>query len=86
MLIKIARRIHRMIDYDGAALLMLEFCVFAAVLYGVILPIAKRRIKMLLGGDFTLKIVEKRQFFINFVMQVILRRDYKLIDEPKLIY
>ena len=83
---KIASRIHRMIGYDGAALLMLEFCVFVAVLYGVILPIVERRIKMLLGGDFTLKIVEKRQFFINFVMQVILRRDYKLIDEPKLIY
>ena len=35
---KIASRIHRMIGYDGAALLMLEFCVFAAVLYGVRKP------------------------------------------------
>ena len=65
---KITSRIHRMIGYDGAALLMLEFCVFAGVLYGAILPIVERRKKMLLGGDFTLKIVEKRQFFINFVM------------------
>ena len=56
---KIASRIHRMIGYDGAALLMLEFCVFAAVLYGVILPIAERRKKIWLVGDFTLKVVER---------------------------
>ena len=48
-----------MIGYDGAALLMLEFCVFAAVLYGVILPIAERRKKIWLVGDFTLKVVER---------------------------
>ena len=48
-----------MIDYDGAALLMLEFCVFAGVLYGAILPIVERRKKIWLIGDFTLKVVER---------------------------
>jgi hypothetical protein len=33
---KIASRIHRMIGYDGVALLMLEFGVFSGVLYGAI--------------------------------------------------
>lgn len=56
---KIASRIHRMIGYDGAALLMLEFWVFFGVLYGAILPIAGRRKKIWLGGDFTLKVVER---------------------------
>ena len=32
------------------------------------------------------KSLKDRWFFINFVMQVILQRDYKLIDEPILIY
>ena len=48
-----------MIDYDGATLLMLEFCVFADVLYGAILPIVERRKKIWLIGDFTLKVVER---------------------------
>ena len=42
---KITSRIHRMIGYDGAALLMLEFCVFAGVLYAVIYLVEKRRNK-----------------------------------------
>lgn len=42
----------RKISYDGAALLMLEFYVFAGVLYAVILPVVERRKMMLLGGDF----------------------------------
>ncbi len=46
---KITSRIHRMIGYDGVALLMLEFGVFAGVLYGVILPVVERRKKMLFG-------------------------------------
>ena len=48
-----------MISYDGADLLMLEFWVFFGVLYGAILPIAGRRKKIWLGGDFTLKVVER---------------------------
>ena len=52
-----------MIGYDGAALLMLEFCVFADVLYGVILPIVECRKKMRFGGDFVLKVVEKEMNF-----------------------
>ena len=56
---KIATRIYRMIGYDGGALLMLEFGVFAGVLYGAILPIVERRKKIWLVGDFTLKVVEK---------------------------
>ena len=60
---KITSRIHRMIGYDGAALLMLEFCVFVAVLYGVILPIDERRKKMWVDGEFTLKVVEKEMIF-----------------------
>ena len=48
-----------MIGYDGAALLMLEFGVFAGVLYGAILPIVERRKKIWLVGDFTLKVVER---------------------------
>ena len=60
---KIASRIHRMIGYDGAALLMLEFCVLAGVLYGVILLIVERRKKMGFGGDFALKVVEKEMNF-----------------------
>ena len=56
---KITSRIHRMIGYDGAALLMFEFGVFTGVLYGVILPIAERRKKIWLVGDFTLKVVER---------------------------
>ena len=46
-----------MIGYDGAALLMLDFWVFAAVLYGAILSIANRRKKMWVDGEFTLKVV-----------------------------
>ena len=60
---KVASRKHRMIGYDGAALLMLEFCVFAAVLYEVILPIAERRKKMYIVGDFTLKVVKQEVIF-----------------------
>ena len=60
---KIASRIYRIIGYDGVALLMLEFCVFAAVLYGVILPIAERRKKMYIVGDFTLKVVKQEVIF-----------------------
>ena len=56
---KIASRIYRMIGYDGAALLMLEFWVFFGVLYGAILPIDERRKKIWLVGDFTLKVVER---------------------------
>jgi hypothetical protein len=56
---KIATRIYRMIGYDGTALLMLEFGVFAGVLYGAILPIVERRKKIWLVGDFTLKVVER---------------------------
>ena len=42
---KITSRIHRMIGYDGAALLMLEFGVFTGVLYAVIYLVEKRRNK-----------------------------------------
>jgi len=42
---------------------MLEFCVFAGVLYGAILFITERRKKMLLGGDFALKVVDKEMNF-----------------------
>ena len=42
---KIARRIHRMIGYDGAALLMLELGVFTGVLYAVIYLVEERRNK-----------------------------------------
>ncbi len=52
-----------MISYDGADLLMLEFCVFVAVLYGVILPIVERRKKMYIVGDFTLKVVKQEVIF-----------------------
>jgi hypothetical protein len=48
-----------MIGYDGTALLMLEFGVYAGVLYGAILPIVERRKKIWLVGDFTLKVVER---------------------------
>ena len=54
---KIASRIYRMIGYDGAALLMLEFCMFAGVLYAVISPVVERRKKMGFGGDFPSEIV-----------------------------
>lgn len=60
---KIASRIHRIIGYDGAALLMFEFCVFSGVLYGVILPIVERRKKMYIVGDFTLKVVKQEVIF-----------------------
>ena len=52
-----------MIGCDGAALLMLDFWVFAAVLYGVILSIDERRKKMWVDGEFTLKVVEKEVIF-----------------------
>ena len=52
-----------MIGYDGVALLMLEFYVFFGVLYGAILLITERRKKMLLGGDFALKVVDKEMNF-----------------------
>lgn len=65
---KIASRIHRMIGYDGAALLMLEFCVFAAVLYGVILPIAERRIKRLLGGELPSEYLRKMDKYYTFAI------------------
>ena len=65
---KIASRIHRMIGYDGAALLMLEFCVFAAVLYGVILPIAKRRIKRLLGGELSSEYLREMNKYYTFAI------------------
>ena len=52
-----------MIGYDGAALLMLEFCVFAGVLYGTILSIVERRKKICLVGDFTLKVVKQEVIF-----------------------
>ena len=42
---KVTSRIHRMISYDGAALLMLEFCVFTGVLYAVIYLVEERRNK-----------------------------------------
>ena len=53
----------RKIGYDGVALLMLEFYVFFGVLYAVILPVVERRKKMLLGGDFALKVVDKDMNF-----------------------
>ena len=65
---KIASRIHRMIGYDGAALLMLEFCVFAAVLSGVILPIAKRRIKRLLGGELSSEYLREMNKYYTFAI------------------
>ena len=65
---KIATRIYRMIGYDGAALLMLEFCVFAAVLYGVILPIAERRIKRLLGGELPSEYLRKMDKYYTFAI------------------
>ena len=65
---KIASRIHRMIGYDSAALLMLEFCVFAAVLYGVILPIAERRIKRLLGGELPSEYLRKMDKYYTFAI------------------
>lgn len=65
---KIASRIHRMIGYDGAALLMLEFCVFVAVLYGVILPIAERRIKRLLGGELPSEYLRKMDKYYTFAI------------------
>ena len=65
---KITSRIHRMIGYDGAALLMLEFCVFAAVLYGVILPIAKRRIKRLLGGELSSEYLREMNKYYTFAI------------------
>ena len=65
---KITSRIHRMIGYDGAALLMLEFCVFAAVLYGVILPIAERRIKRLLGGELPSEYLRKMDKYYTFAI------------------
>jgi len=39
------------------ALLMLEFCMFADVLYAVISPVVERRKKMGFGGDFPSEIV-----------------------------
>ena len=65
---KITSRIHRMIGYDGVALLMLEFCVFAAVLYGVILPIAERRIKRLLGGELPSEYLRKMDKYYTFAI------------------
>lgn len=65
---KITSRIYRMIGYDGAALLMLEFCVFAAVLYGVILPIAKRRIKRLLGGELSSEYLREMNKYYTFAL------------------
>ena len=65
---KITSRIHRRIGYDGAALLMLEFCVFAAVLYGVILPIAKRRIKRLLGGELSSEYLREMNKYYTFAL------------------
>ena len=47
----------RKISYDGVALLMLEFYVFAGVLYAVILPVVERRKKMGFGSDFPSEIV-----------------------------
>ena len=47
----------RKIGYDDEVLIMLEFCVFARVLYGAILPIVNRRKKMWLGGDLPSEIV-----------------------------
>jgi len=47
----------RKIGYDGVALLMLEFCMFADVLYAVISPVVERRKKMGFGGDFPSEIV-----------------------------
>ena len=57
-----------MIGYDGAALLMLEFCVFAAVLYGVILLIAKRRIKRLLGGELSSEYLREMNKYYTFAL------------------
>ena len=65
---KITSRIHRMFGYDGAALLMLEFCVFAAVLYGMILPIAERRIKRLLGGELPSEYLRKMDKYYTFAI------------------
>ena len=65
---KITSRIHRMIGYDGAALLMLEFCVFAAVLSGVILPIAKRRIKRLHGGELSSEYLREMNKYYTFAI------------------
>ena len=57
-----------MIGYDGVALLMLEFCVFAAVLYGMILPIAERRIKRLLGGELPSEYLRKMDKYYTFAI------------------
>ena len=65
---KITSRIHRMIGYDGAVLLMLEFCVFVAVLYGVILPIVERRIKRLLGGELSSEYLREMDKYYTFAI------------------
>ena len=66
---KIASRIYRMIGYDGAALLMLEFCMFAGVLYAVISPVVERRKKMLLGGELSVVFVGLNKF-IHYICNV----------------
>jgi len=53
----------RKIGYDDKVLIILEFCVLAGVLYGVILLIVERRKKMGFGGDFALKVVDKEMNF-----------------------
>ena len=65
---KITSRIHRMIGYDGAVLLMLEFCVFVAVLYGVLLPIVERRIKRLLGGELSSEYLREMDKYYTFAI------------------
>ena len=65
---KITSRIYRMIGYDGAALLMLEFCVFAAVLYGVILPIVERRLKRLLDGELPSEYLREMDKYYTFAI------------------
>ena len=47
----------RKIGYDGVALLMLEFCVFAGVLYAVISPVSERRKMMCFCGELPSEIV-----------------------------
>ena len=65
---KITSRIRRMIGYDGAALLMLEFCVFVCVLYGVILPIAERRKKIWLGGELSSEYLREMDKYYTFAI------------------
>ena len=53
----------RIIGYGFVVLIMFDFDTFAVVLHGAILLITERRKKMLLGGDFALKVVDKEMNF-----------------------